>query len=139
MKDTDNKIRVPSVYESDKYVFIYWFRLFDFWQLRNLPETVFQIAYHNKQTRETVAIGEKGFTDDFSSLGIFYPLRGIHDNFMIASYWPYELQEKVDLLRQKGVDIDPNLSAVLTNVKTKDDPIFVLVPLKKQYKINNCF
>lgn len=130
LKDSDNKVRIPSVYESKKYVFLYWFRLFDLWQLRNLPPTVFQIAYYDKQTGETVAVGEEGFIDDISSLGTFFPLRGIHDNFMVASYWPYELKEKIDSLQQTGKAIDPRLKDLVNGVKMEDNPILVMVHLK---------
>lgn len=130
LKDTDSKIRISSVYESTDYVFVYWFRLFDFWQLRNLPPTKFQIAYFNKHTGKTVAVDGDGFKDDISSLGTFYPFAGIHGNSMITSYWPYELQERVDSLQRCGEQVDKKLLDLLEKMSTEDNPIIVMVHLK---------
>lgn len=128
--DTDNKVRVFSIFESPNYVFVYWFRLFDFWQLRNLPPTQFQIAYFDKQKHRTTAVEGDGFIDDISSLGTFYPLKGIHGNSMLASYWPYELAEKADSLKQIGLPVDEKLLEVLDRTTDDNNPILVMVHLK---------
>ena len=130
LKDTDNKVRIFSVFESQDYVFMYWFRMFDFWQLRHLPATVFQLAYYNKQTGHTVAVSKEGIIDDISSLGSFYPLEGIHGNCMVSFYWPFELMEKVKELQQKGKIVDSKLLEVLKNVDEEDNPIVVKAYLK---------
>lgn len=130
LKETDNKIRVFSIFESKNYIFTYWFRLFDFWQLRNLPPTKFQIAYYDKNKQNTIAVNDKGFVDDISSLGTFYPKLGIHDNCMLSSFWPYELKARIDSLEQRGEIVDNKLRNTLKNVKEEDNPILVLVHLK---------
>lgn len=130
LKETDNKIRVFSVFESENYVFAYWFRMREFWQLRNMSPSVFQIAYYDKKLNTTKAVSGDGFIDDISSLGTFYPLLGIHDNCMVNSFWPYELKEKVDLLRQNGDTVDAKLLNLVDKVKDEDNPILVLVHLK---------
>ncbi len=130
LKETDNKIRVFSVYESEDYVFIYWFRMFDFWQLRQLPQTKFQIAYFDKRTKNTTVVEGEGFVDDISSLGTFYPLLGIHDNCMVNTYWPYQLQERVDSLQRIGKPVDKKLQGLLENMSPEDNPIVVMAHLK---------
>lgn len=130
LRDTDNKIRAFGVYESEDYVFVYWFRLFDFWQLRQLPPTKFQIAYFDKQTEETIAVEGDGFVDNISSLGIFYPLLGIHDNCLINTYWPFELQDRLDSLQRIGKPVDKKLQHLLNQMKPDDNPIVVMAHLK---------
>lgn len=132
LQETDNKIRVFSVFESKNYIFVYWFRLFDFWQLRNLPPTKFQIAYYDKSKRNTIAVNNKGFIDDISSLGTFYPQLGIHNNCLLSSFWPYELKERIDSLEQNGEIVDVKLRNMLRVVEEEDNPILVLVHLKQK-------
>lgn len=134
LKETDNKIRAFSVYESEDYVFVYWFRLFDYWQLRQLPPTKFQIAYFDKHTGKTTAVDRDGFVDDISSLGIFYPILGTHDNCMINTYWPFELQERMDSLQRIGKPVDKKLQDLLEKMSPEDNPIVVMAHLKPQKK-----
>ena len=49
---------------------------------------------------------------------------------MVNSFWPYELKEKVDLLRQKGDTVNAKLLNLVDKVKDEDNPILVLVHLK---------
>ncbi len=132
LKDTDNKVRVALVCESDDYVFIYWFKLFDFWQLRQLPPTKFQIAYFDKRTSQTVAVKGDGFIDDISSLGTFYPTRGIYQDCMVTIYWPHELKERIDSLQKIDETIDPKLLNLLENMDEEDNPIVVMAHFKSQ-------
>ena len=104
--------------------------MFDFWQLRQLPQTKFQIAYFDKRTKNTTVVEGEGFVDDISSLGTFYPLLGIHDNCMVNTYWPYQLQERVDSLQRIGKPVDKKLQGLLENMSPEDNPIVVMAHLK---------
>lgn len=131
LKETDNKIRGFAAYETDNMVFVLWLRLIEFNKLRKLPDPILQIAYYNKGTGVTVAVDEQGFVDDLSSLGTFYPVWGTHDNYMITSYWPYELRSQAEKIEQSGKEVDKNLKDLLSVVKDDDNPVLVMVRLKK--------
>lgn len=131
LKETDDKIRAFAAYETDNLVFILWLKLREFNEFRHFPNPILQVAYYNKKTGETVAVDGEGFMDDLSSLGTFYPLWGTHNDYMITSYWPFELREKMEEDEQSGKKIDPKLRTVLSEVKDEDNPILVMVHLKK--------
>lgn len=131
LKETDNKIRGFAAYETENMVFVLWLRLIEFNQLRKLPDPILQIAYYNKGTGVTVAVDGQGFVDDLSSLGTFYPVWGTHDNYMITSYWPYELRNQAEKVEQSGKEVDKNLKNLLSIVKDEDNPVLVMVRLKK--------
>lgn len=111
-------------------IYLFIFRLFEFWQLRDLPSTKFQIAYFNKHTGKTVAVDRDGFEDDISSLGTFYPFVCIHGNSMITTYWPYELQDRVDSLQRRGEQVDEKLLDLLKKISPEDNPVIVVAHLK---------
>jgi hypothetical protein len=130
LKDTDDRIRSFAVYETEHALIICWLKMREFWQMRNLSPSVLQVAWHNKITGETVAVEGEGFTDDLSSLGTFYPRWGTHDNYMITSWWPFELKEKVEKLESSGKPVDRNLKNLLDVLEEDDNPVLVLVRLK---------
>lgn len=128
--ETDNKVRIFSIYESPNCVFINWFFMAEYWSLRDLPAQQFQIAYFDKQKQTTIAVGRDGFIDDISSLGTFYPMSGVHGNCLLTSKWPHELMDKVEELQQQGLPVDEKLLDVLDRITEESNPVMVMVHLK---------
>jgi hypothetical protein len=131
LKETDNKIRSFAIYETENILLIHWLKMRELWKLRNYSYSILQVAYFNKKTGETVAVDGEGFMDDLSSLGTFYPSWGTHENYMVASYWPFELREIAEKLEQAGKPIDKNLLDLLSIVKNDDNPVLVMVHFRK--------
>ncbi|MDR1200229.1 MAG: hypothetical protein LBL58_01180 [Tannerellaceae bacterium] len=132
LKETDNKIRSFAIYETSSLLLIYWIKMKEFWQLRNTEPNVFQIAYYNKKTGETVAVEGEGFIDDLGCFGHFYPMLGANGNYMFNSYWPYELREIADKWKAEGKAIDKNLTDLLSTINDNDNPILIKIHLKEQ-------
>jgi len=65
-------------------------------------------------------------------MNLFYPKNGIFEEKLISSIWPYELLDYIEECRKAGRDINPQLLALSIIIKDDDNPILILVHLKKK-------
>lgn len=132
-KLADNKIMVNDVYETDSYLFFILTQVMPYPEPRGKqPTTPYPfIVLYEKTTGKTMRIKDKGFVDDILGMDFFYPKLSIFDEKLINSIWPHELFSYIDECREKGKEVSPQLIELSKQVKEDDNPILILVHLKK--------
>ena len=129
---TDNKHKVIAAYETESHVFFLMTEIILMAGPRGktLPEPY--IIYYDKSTGKTTQVKGKGFVDDLLDMGFFYPQLGVFDEKMISFIWPFELLEYIKECRDRGCEVNPQLIALSKRIKPDDNPVLILVHLKKK-------
>ncbi|WP_158576711.1 6-bladed beta-propeller [Parabacteroides sp. AM08-6] len=131
MTKTDGKIAVSNVYESDHYLFLFYYKNYYFAASRNLPPQKLQLAIYDKQTKKLTNVKEARLIDDFHNGPKFFPTYGAFEEKLISVKWPYELKDYVEEHRSSG-KLSPRLIELADNLKNDDNPVLIVVHLKKK-------
>ena len=131
IKLTDNKHKVIASYETDKYIFFQMTEIINFAEHRNIPPAEPYVIYYEKITEKTIRVKGKGFEDDLMGMDFFYPQLGIYDEKMITYIWPFESIDCIEECRNRGRKVNPQLLALSKQIKEDDNPVLILVHLKK--------
>ena len=126
---TDGKLKVGAVYETDSYLFFFISKIFYYATSRGKQPASYIVIF-NKNTGNLKKV-ERGFIDDLLGMGFFFPKVGIYDEKMISFIWPFELFDYIEDYKERGREVNPQLVALSKKVKADDNPILILVHLKK--------
>jgi hypothetical protein len=132
VKLLDKKHIAYGAYETDSYIFFPMKELVPMAPARGKEQPAPYIVIFDKSTHETYRVKGDGFVDDLTGMNIFYPKESIFDEKLISSIWPYELLDYIEECREAGRDVKPQLLALSKTVKDDDNPILILVHLKKK-------
>ena len=132
VKLLDNKHIAYGVYETDSYIFFPMHELVPLAEARRKDKKNPYIVIFDKSTHETFRVKGDGFVDDFLGMNLFYPKNSIFEEKLISSIWPFELFDYIEECRKAGRDINPQLLALSKTLKDDDNPILILVHLKKK-------
>ena len=127
---TDGKIAVSNVYESDHYLFFFYYKNYYFAETRNLSPQKLQLAIYDKQTKKLTNIKEARLIDDFHNGPKFFPTYGAFEEKLISTMWAYELKDYVEEHRSSG-KLSSRLIELADNLKNDDNPVLIVVHLKK--------
>jgi hypothetical protein len=127
-----NKHKVTACYETDRYILFQMSEMSTF-SNRGMdePPRYPYIIYYDKGTGKTTRVEGRGFEDDLLGFDYFYPELGVFDEKMITFIWPYELFDYIKECQGKGREVNPKLLVLSKRVKVEDNPILILVHLKK--------
>ena len=131
VKLTDNKHKVIDVYETESYLFFRMTEIIPLAVPRNKQPTEPYIIQYYKNTGKTTRVQGKGFVDDLLGMDFFYPQLGIYDEKMITYIWPFELINYIEECKNRGREVNSQLLGLSKQVKEDDNPILILVHLKK--------
>ena len=131
IKSIDHKHVVRAAFETESHVFFLMKELIPFAEPRAKEDTEPYIIYFDKFNGKTTRVKGKGFVDDILGMDFFYPVLGIFDEKMINYIWPHELFAYIDECKEKGRDVNAQLLALSKKVDIEDNPILILVHLKK--------
>ena len=136
VRQADHKHFVSAAYETDSYIF-FLMTEYVFWadrgsvSVRNKPPADPYIIYYEKNNGKATRVNGKGFVDDILGMDFFYP-EFIYDEKLITPVWPYELHDFIEEQRDRGREISPQLLEFSKKIKPEDNPILILVHLKKK-------
>ena len=131
IQQTDNKHKVIAAYETKSHVFFLMTEIIMYAVPRGKTPPEPYIIYYNKNTGKTTRVNGKGFVDDILGMEFFFPQLGIFEEKLITYIWPFELFNYIKECRESGRDVNPKLLALSKQVKEDDNPILILVHLKK--------
>ena len=128
---TDHKHKVTAVYETDSRLFFVMQEIIHFVEDRKKePPEIYMMCY-DKNTGKVIRIKGKGFIDDLLGMDFYFPTLGFFDNRMISYLWPFEIIDYVEECRKRGREVNPQLKALSQKIDAEDNPILILVHLKK--------
>ena len=127
----DGKKWIGKVWETDRYVMLYWTELMAFQGWRTGKNMTYW-AYYDKKTGETKSIkylvNDMDGCMDFSN---FESVIGINDGVLMTAVWPYKVYSYVQNKKEKGEPVNPQLEELLVDYDEEDNPFLVLYYLKK--------
>ena len=127
----DGKKWIGKVWETDRYVILYWTELMAFQGWRS-GRNMTHWAYHDKKTGETKSIKHLiNDIDGLANFSKFEDLIGINEGVLMRAVWPYEVDAYVQRKKEKGEAVDPRLEELLVDYDEEDNPILFLYYLKK--------
>ncbi len=128
----DGKHWIGQVYESGRYVWIGYRKLYAFEEWRNIKNQS-HWAIFDKQTGEVKTAPK--FVNDMDGFVDFTPsmenIIGINNGVLMASIWPYELKDHVSWEKKNNKPIDPRLVELAEASHEESNPILVYAYLKK--------
>ena len=130
IKLTDNKHKVTEVYETESYLFFVMTEIVMLPAPRNKQLTEPYLIYFDKKTGKTIRVN-KGFEDDILGMDFFFPHLGIYDEKLITFIWPFELFEYIEKCNSRGREVNPQLIELSKKIEPDDNPVLILVHLKK--------
>ena len=129
-KLVDNKKRILSAYESERYVVMQWMNIIAYEGVRK-KHSPYLLAFLDKTNGNTFAISEH-LTDDIDGGKPFELRLGVHNGAMVSWIWPYELKEYIAQQKEKGEWVSEKLVAFANGLKEDDNPVLIMAYLKKQ-------
>lgn len=127
-KLVDNKKRILSAYESERYVVMQWMNIIAYEGIRGYSPRL--LAFLDKTNGNTFAISEH-LTDDIDGGKPFELKLGVHNGAMVSWIWPYELKEYIAQQKEKGEWVSEKLVAFADGLKEDDNPVLIMAYLKK--------
>ena len=128
-KLVDNKKRILSAYESERYVVMQWMNIIAYEGIRGYSPRL--LAFLDKTNGNTFAISEH-LTDDIDGGKPFELRLGVHNGAMVNWIWPYELKEYIAQQKEKGEWVSEKLVAFADGLKEDDNPVLIMAYLKKK-------
>lgn len=127
LNKTDETFYVESVYETSKYVIIYYSEARFLPQLRNMTPPRIQIAFYDKETRNVITSGEDGFIDDILYGPNFKPLCGVYNDLLVSWIWPFELKDYIKINEET---VSSTLKEFSKSLNADDNPVLIIAKLK---------
>ena len=134
----DNKHITRGVFETDKYIIFRIQELTHLAKARGKKEKAPYIVIFDKSILKTFRVKGDGFVDDLTGFAgmngknFFFPSKGIIDEKMVHIIWPFEILDFIEESQKAGRLVNPRLLEFSKTLKPDDNPVLVLVHLKRK-------